>query len=97
MICSLRVRRQSRLLYSRDPGSSASASFICGRWKYSVLQSKKSLLRGRVNSLGPRLKDLDVGFWSTINDAGRTSVSLGGTFGTGVAFSVGISPPIARL
>src|SRR5271170_1550473 len=97
MICSFRVRRQRRLLYSRDPGSSASASFICGRWKYSVLQSKKSLLRGSVNSLGPSLLAREVGLWSSISGAGRSSVSLGGTLGSGVAFSASGSPPIARL
>ena len=43
------------------------------------------------------MKDRDVGFWSSINGAGRTSVSLGGIFGAGVAFSKDDSAPLARL
>src|SRR2546421_462389 len=97
MICSFRVRRQRRLLYSKEPGSSASASFIWGRWKYSVLHSKKRLFRGSLNSLGPSFMDREVGFLSSINGAARTSVSFGGTFGAGVTFSVGNSPPSLKL
>src|SRR5947207_8467520 len=95
---SFRVRRHSRLLYSRDPGSSASVSLICGRWKYSVLHSKKQLSSGCLNCLGPIFIDRVGGFLSSIGGAGRASFPTGGTLGAGVTLSGGgYSPPNARL
>jgi hypothetical protein len=47
--------------------------------------------------LGPCFIERDVGFFRSINGAARTSDSFGGTFGAGVTFSVGISPPSAIL